>query len=86
VDIHVRTADLEPLVARLERLGNRIALSVLAAAAINSAAELSAAGRIRPSLVRKPGVAARTAAVAALGGYAAWRRRTARRHAPVVSP
>jgi hypothetical protein len=44
-------------------------VSVLAAAAINSMAELAAADRIR-----KPGVAARTAAVAALGGYAAWRR------------
>jgi ubiquinone biosynthesis protein len=86
VDVHVRTADLEPLVARLERLGNRIAMSVLAAAAINSAAELAAAGRIRPREVPKPGMAAQMAAVTALGGYVAWRRRTARRHAPVTSP
>ena len=73
VDVHVRTTDLEPLVARLERLGNRIAVSVLAAAAINSAAELAAADRMRAGASsRKPRTAARTAAVAALG-YAAWR-------------
>jgi ubiquinone biosynthesis protein len=78
VDVHVRTADLEPLVARLERLGNRIAVSVLAAAAINSAAELAAAGRIRPGAMPKPGLAGRAAAVAALGGYVAWTRRSRR--------
>jgi ubiquinone biosynthesis protein len=72
VDIHVRTTDLEPLVARLERLGNRIAVSVLAAAAINSMAELAAADRIRPGAARKPHTGARRAALAALG-YAAWR-------------
>jgi ubiquinone biosynthesis protein len=52
--MHVRTTDLEPLVARLERLGNRIAVSVLAAAAINSLAELAAADRVRPDAWRKP--------------------------------
>jgi ubiquinone biosynthesis protein len=72
VDIHIRTTDLEPLVARLERLGNRIAVSVLAAAAINSMAELAAADRIRPGAARKPRTGARRAALAALG-YAAWR-------------
>jgi ubiquinone biosynthesis protein len=81
IEVHVRAADLEPLVARLERLGNRIAVSVLAAAAINSVAELAAADR-----VRKPPVAARAAAFAALGGYAAWRRATARRRSPTASP
>ena len=74
VDMHVRTNDLEPLVARLERLGNRIAMSVLAAAAINSVAELAAADRIRPGAWRTPHMRARTAALAAVG-YAAWRRR-----------
>jgi ubiquinone biosynthesis protein len=78
VDVHVRTTDLEPLVARLERLGNRIAVSVLAAAAINSVAELAAADRIRRGGSGKPHVGARTAALAALG-YVAWQRRPARR-------
>jgi ubiquinone biosynthesis protein len=79
IEVHVRTTDLEPLVARLERLGNRIAVSVLAAAAINSLAELAAADRVRPGAWRNSPLAARAAAVAALGGYAAWRRSTARR-------
>jgi hypothetical protein len=71
---------------RLERLGNRIVVSVLAAAAINSMAELAAADRIRPGASRKPHTGARTAAVAALG-YATWRRSgTAGRHARAVSP
>jgi ubiquinone biosynthesis protein len=74
IEVHVRTAELEPLVARLERLGNRIAVSVLAAAAINSAAELAAAGRVDPGAWRRPSRRARAAALVALGGYAAWRR------------
>jgi ubiquinone biosynthesis protein len=46
--VHLRGADLEPLIARVERLGNRIALSILAAAVFNALAELAATGR-RPS-------------------------------------
>jgi ubiquinone biosynthesis protein len=84
IEVHVRTTDLEPLVERLERLGNRIAVSVLAAAAINSLAELAAADRVRPGAWRKPPMPARAAAVAALGGYAAWRRGFAKRRAPVA--
>jgi ubiquinone biosynthesis protein len=74
VDVHIRTADLEPLVGRLERLGNRIVVSVLAAAALNSVSELAAAGRIHPGSSGRLPLAARTGAVAALGGYAFWRR------------
>jgi ubiquinone biosynthesis protein len=81
VDMHIRTTDLEPLVARLERLGNRIVVSVLAAAAINSAAELAAADRIRPGASRKPRTGAHTAAIAALG-YAAWHLAAPRRRRP----
>jgi ubiquinone biosynthesis protein len=44
-DLHLRATEIEPLLARAERLGNRIAASVLAAAAINALAEL--AGRSR---------------------------------------
>jgi ubiquinone biosynthesis protein len=75
VDVHVRTTDLEPLVARLERLGNRIAMSVLAAAAINSVAELAAADRIRRGGSGRPHIGVRTAALTAALGYAALRSR-----------
>jgi ubiquinone biosynthesis protein len=74
IPIHVRTDELEPLVARLERLGNRIAASVLAAALIDGLAELAAADRVRPGDWRKPTLATRAAVVGALGGYAMWRR------------
>ena len=72
-EVHLRAAELEPLMARAERLGNRIAVSVLAAAIIDGLAELAAAerasrngraGRTRPG---------RLAAVGALGAYVALR-------------
>jgi ubiquinone biosynthesis protein len=72
-EVHLRAAELEPLMARAERLGNRIAVSVLAAAIIDGLAELAAAerasrnGRARPT---RPG---RLAAVGALGAYVALR-------------
>jgi ubiquinone biosynthesis protein len=40
-DLHLRAAELEPLMSRAERLGNRIAMSVLAAAAIDAVAQLA---------------------------------------------
>jgi ubiquinone biosynthesis protein len=39
-DVHLRASELEPLMSRAERLGNRIALSVLAAAVIDAGAQL----------------------------------------------
>jgi ubiquinone biosynthesis protein len=72
-EVHLRAAELEPLMARAERLGNRIAVSVLAAAIIDGLAELAAAerasrnGRARGT---RPG---RLAAVGALGAYVALR-------------
>ena len=72
-EVHLRAAELEPLMARAERLGNRIAVSVLAAAIIDGLAELAAAerasrngraGRTRPG---------RLAAVGAFGAYVALR-------------
>ena len=39
-DVHLRASELEPLMSRAERLGNRIALSVLAAALIDAGAQV----------------------------------------------
>jgi ubiquinone biosynthesis protein len=48
-DVHLRASELEPLMERAERLGNRIALSVLAAALINTAGQAYSGGRrVRP--------------------------------------
>jgi ubiquinone biosynthesis protein len=49
-DVHLRASELEPLMARAERLGNRIALSVLAAAAIDAATRLYGQAREGRSL------------------------------------
>ena len=48
LEFHLRTEELEPLLVRSERLGNRIAASVLAAALINTAAVLVVSRRRRP--------------------------------------
>jgi ubiquinone biosynthesis protein len=40
-DVHLRAAELEPIMARAERLGNRIAISVLLAAVIDAVAQLA---------------------------------------------
>jgi ubiquinone biosynthesis protein len=40
-DVHLRTAELEPMMARAERLANRIAISVLLAAAIDAGAQFA---------------------------------------------
>jgi ubiquinone biosynthesis protein len=40
-DVHLRTAELEPMMARAERLGNRIAVSVLLAAVIDAVAQFA---------------------------------------------
>jgi ubiquinone biosynthesis protein len=73
-EVHLRAAELEPLMARAERLGNRIAVSVLAAAIIDGLAELAAAERAsRNARPRRP-LPARLAAVGAVGAYVAWRR------------
>jgi len=47
VELHVRASELEPLLARAERVGNRIAVSVIAAALIDGLAGLAAANRAR---------------------------------------
>lgn len=46
-EMHLRADELEQLMSRAERLGNRIARSILAAAALNVAGELVAARRRR---------------------------------------
>jgi ubiquinone biosynthesis protein len=54
-DLHLRAADLEPPLSRAERLGNRIAVSVLAAAAIDAIAQLAGrTGRAKGGAARGP--------------------------------
>jgi hypothetical protein len=73
------------LLTRAERLGNRIAGSVLLAAVIDGLAELAAADRARgrgwPGR-KVPKVPTVLAAVATAGGYSAFRRSARRRRRP----
>jgi ubiquinone biosynthesis protein len=70
LELHLRAGELEPLLQRTERLGNRIAASVIAAAAINALTELAATGHVRRGDLRRP----LPVLLAAAGGYVALRR------------
>lgn len=72
-EVHLRANDLEPLVGRIERLGNRVAISILAAAVIDGLSEL-AAHDSRARGWRRPMLAAGVAAVTSFSAYTAWRR------------
>jgi ubiquinone biosynthesis protein len=74
-ELHLRTAELEALVSRAERLANRIAAAVLAAAVIDALAELSST-RARPNGRRRLRL---STAVAGLGAFAADGARRRRR-------
>ncbi len=72
-EVHLRTSELQPLLGRVERLANRVAISVLAAAAIDALSELAAhslAGRTW----RRPVLTAGVAVLTSLGAYRTWRR------------
>lgn len=72
-DFHLRTDELEPLVHRIERLGNRVVLSILGAAVIEGLGELAAHNR-RVPLRRKAVVSGAITAAASLGAYTALQR------------
>jgi ubiquinone biosynthesis protein len=75
-EVHLRTDELQTLVGRVERLGNRLAISVLAAAVIDGLSELAAHNsRVRPT--HKQMLTAGVAALTSLSAYAAWRRSAA---------
>ncbi len=76
-EVHLRTAELEPLVSRAERLANRIAAAVLAAAVIDALAELSAT-RARPHSRRRLRLSTAVAGLGAFAGDVARRRRRAK--------
>ena len=75
-EVHLRTDELQTLVGRVERLGNRLAISILAAAVIDGLSELAAHNsRGRPT--HKQMLTAGVAALTSLSAYAAWRRSAA---------
>lgn len=72
-DLHLRTDELQPLVRRVERVGNRVAISILAAAVIDGLSELVAHNSRVPG-GRKAVLSGAVAAAATVSAYTAWRR------------
>ncbi len=80
LEVHLRADELEPLIARAERLGNRVVAGVIAAAFIEGVAELMAVDPGRWRSWERPMFTFGIGAAGTLGGYLAWtgRRRRAR--------
>ncbi|HUE61046.1 MAG TPA: AarF/ABC1/UbiB kinase family protein [Acidimicrobiales bacterium] len=72
-EVHLRTSELQPLVGRIERLANRVAISILAAAAIDGLSELAAHDHSARGW-RRPALAAGIGVVTSLTAYEGWRR------------
>ncbi|MDQ2897380.1 MAG: AarF/ABC1/UbiB kinase family protein [Actinomycetota bacterium] len=78
LEVHLRAAELEPLVTRAERLGNRLIAGVITAAFINGTAELMTLDAERRRSRQRPALAFGVAAAGALSGYLAWTSRPGR--------
>jgi ubiquinone biosynthesis protein len=74
-EVHLRAAELQPLMARSERVANRVAVSVLAAAVLDGMTELLTES---PRKRRTPTVLAIIGGVGILSAYAGHRRASAR--------
>ncbi|MGA7205214.1 MAG: AarF/UbiB family protein [Specibacter sp.] len=69
VEVHLRAAELEPLVSRAEQIGNRLVAGMIAAAFIRGIGDLTAADRDRLKTWSNPLIAGGLGAVGALGAY-----------------
>jgi ubiquinone biosynthesis protein len=79
MEVHLRAAELEPLVARVERLGNRLVAGVVAAAFIEGIAELLTVEPSRRRAIDRPLLAVGAGAVGSLGAYLVWTGRRGKR-------
>jgi ubiquinone biosynthesis protein len=70
--VHLRADELEPLVARVEHLGNRLLAGVITAASIEGMATLMTTDRQARHAGERAAMALAVGAVGALGGYLAW--------------
>ncbi|MCI2238274.1 AarF/ABC1/UbiB kinase family protein [Kineococcus sp. TRM81007] len=79
VSVSVRTDDLDPLVARVERIGNRLVVAMVTAAGIEALALLASADpdRLKPHETKVAALGA--AAVGSLTAYLGWTARGRRR-------
>lgn len=76
VEVHLRAAELDPLVGRVEKIGNRLVAGVIVAAFIRGIGELTAGDKTRWRSWNAPLLGAGVAAAGLLSAYLAW---TARR-------
>ena len=79
IDVHLRADELETLLARTERVGNRLLAGVIAAAVIEALAELMAVDPERWRAREGPLFALGIGAAGTLGAYLAWTARRGRR-------
>lgn len=78
MEVHLRAAELEPLVGRLERIGNRLVAGMIAAALIGGVGSLTTGDKERWGSWEKPFMRAGLGAGTALGAYLVWTSRRPR--------
>ncbi|MEV8183852.1 hypothetical protein [Arthrobacter sp. N199823] len=79
VELHLRAAELEPLMGRAERIGNRLVAGLVAAAFIRGVGELVVADKEEFRRWARPLMGAGLGAGATLGSYLAWTARRKKR-------
>jgi ubiquinone biosynthesis protein len=77
-EVHLRAAELEPLVGRMESVGRHLVAATLAAAFIRGVGELVSSDNERLRSWQRPLLGAGLGAVGTLGGYLAWTARSRR--------
>lgn len=78
IEVHLRAAEVQPLVTRAERVGNRIAASLVVAAVIDGGAKLAAADRVHIPSGRILKLSALLCGAGALRAYGARKRQRRR--------
>ncbi|MBP2414825.1 ubiquinone biosynthesis protein [Arthrobacter stackebrandtii] len=75
LEVHLRTEEITPLVARAERIGNRLVAGLILAAFIRGIGDLTAADRRHLQNWQNTLLATGVGAMGAMGGFLAWTSR-----------
>ena len=78
MEVHLRAAEFEPLVGRMERIGNRLVAGMIAAALIGGVGSLTTGDKERWGGWEKPLMRAGLGAGSVLGAYLVWTSRRPR--------
>ena len=81
-EVHLRTADLEPLVDRLDVISKRVVFGMLTASAVRGVVELASANPERDRHWTVPLLAAGVGTAGTLAAYLGWSSRTPRKRKP----